>query len=214
MKDLRTRQRALGRQAIVDACAALVTERHHLDFTMKEVAERAGVSLRTLYNHFATREDMLDALGEVVNERTRALGQRQAADLETLADFTDAVAINSTIFEQLGGISEAFAQMPLGNVGGDRDRAARTAQLTEFLAAQMPSAPTADANAIAIMLRHLASHRSWFWLTKEYGLTSDDVARLVNWATETLIDAAEHGRLPDPGSATNKPENTRTKGAT
>lgn len=198
MTDLRTRQRELGRQAIVDACAELVNERHLLDFSMKEVAQRAGVSLRTVYNHFATREDMLDALGEVIDQQTSALGQRQAADLETLDDFFEAVAVNMSIFDQLGGISEAFAQMPLVNVGGDKDRAERTRLLTDFLAGRMPSAPPHDAAAIAIVLRHLASHRSWFWLTREYGLETTEVSRIVNWAAETLIEAAEAGRLPEP----------------
>jgi AcrR family transcriptional regulator len=196
MADLRARQRELGRQVIVDACAELVTERHHLDFSMKEVAERAGVSLRTVYNHFTTREDLLDALGEVVDERSRALGQPHARNLETIDDFHHAVDTNLAIFEQLGGISEAFAQMPLENVGRDTERVERTKLITDFLAARMPSAPDGDARAIAVLLRHLASHRSWFWLTREYGLSTTDVARLVNWTTDTLIAAAETGRLP------------------
>ena len=196
MTDLRARQRELGRQAIVDACAELVTERHHLDFSMKEVADRAGVSLRTVYNHFATREDLLDALGEIVDERSQALGQPQARDLETIDDFHHAVRTNLEIFEQLGGISEAFAQMPLENVGRDTERVERTKRITDFLAAQMPSAPADEARALAVLLRHLASHRSWFWLTREYGLSTSDVARLVTWTTDTLIAAAEAGRLP------------------
>lgn len=50
MESLRDRQLALARQVIIGACAELVTERRHLDFAMKDVAERSGVSLRTVYN--------------------------------------------------------------------------------------------------------------------------------------------------------------------
>ncbi len=197
MHDLRSRQRELGRQAIVDACAGLVTERHHLDFSMKEVAERAGVSLRTVYNHFATREDLLDALGAVMDEQSEALGSRNARDLETCDDLLHAVRSNAVIFDQLGGISEALAQMPLADVGRDADRAARTKLITDFIARQMPSAPADDAHAIAVVLRHLLSHRSWFWLTREYGLDTADFIRVVIWAIERLIEAAESGALPD-----------------
>ncbi len=198
MSDLRARQRQLGREAIVDACAALVTERHHLDFTMKEVADRAGVSLRTVYNNFATREDLLDALGAAMDEQAQALGGPQAGDLATRADLFDAIGTNLDIFERLGGLSEALAQMPLADVGRDADRVARTARISEFIAGQMPSVPAAEARAIAIVLRHLLSHRSWFWLTREYGLDAADVNRVVNWAIAVLIDAAEAGNLPDP----------------
>ncbi len=148
MTDLRARQRELARQAIVDACAELVTERHHLDFSMKEVAERSGVSLRTVYNHFATREDLLDALGAVMDEQSRgARWRRRARPRRPAATSCDAVRSNMQIFERLGGISEAFAQMPLADVGRDADRAARTKLITDFIARQMPSAPADDAHA-------------------------------------------------------------------
>ena len=198
MADLRARQRELATQAIVDACAELVTERRHLDFSMKEVAERSGVSLRTVYNHFAAREDLLDALGAVMAEQQRALGGPEAHRLETRADLLHAVRSNLRIFDRLGGISEAFAQMPLVDVGRDADRVERTKLITDFIAQQMPSAPEEDARAIALVLRHLLSHRSWFWLTREYGLGTADVVRVVNWAIETLVDAAESGDLPNP----------------
>ncbi len=197
MTDLRTRQRDMARQVIVDACAELVTERHHLDFSMKEVAERAGVSLRTVYNHFAAREDLLDALGAVMDQQNRELGSPDAHDLEVLGDLLHAVQANMEIFERLGGISEAFAQLPLADVGRDADHAARTKLITDFIAQQMPSVPTDDARAIAIVLRHLLSHRSWFWLTREYGLDTAQVIAVVNWAIGTLIHAAETGHLPE-----------------
>ncbi len=198
MDSLRAKQRDLAKQTIVDACAELVTERHHLDFSMKEVAERAGVSLRTVYNHFATREDLLDVLGVAMDQQLRELGGPQARDLETRDDLLTAVETNMMIFEKLGGLSEAFAQMPLADVGRDADRVARTKLITDFIAQQMPSATGPDARAIAIILRHLISHRSWFWLTREYGLETAEVVRVANWTIETLIAAAEAGDLPDP----------------
>ncbi len=198
MTDLRARQRELGRQAIVDAAAALVTERHHLDFAVKEVAERAGVSLRTVYNHFATREDLLDALGEEAGRQMREAGSFEASEIETLDDILDAVAGNTRVFRDLGGISEALAQMPLADVGRDAGRSRRTGAIVDHLAAAMPDTPAADAEIIAVMLRHLLSHRSWFWLTHEYGLTDDQFIRVVRWAVTTLTDAADAGGLPDP----------------
>ncbi len=196
MATLRERQVALARDAIVDACAGLVTERRHLDFAMKEVAERAGVSLRTVYNHFPTREDLLDALGQAFNDEMAARGGPKAIDLETSADLLRAIAVNFGLFDVLGGVSEAFAQMPLADVGRDEARRRRTGLIVDHLRSLMPEVPEPDATEIAVALRHLFSHRSWFWLTREYGLTSEQAAAVVNWAIETLIDAARTGRLP------------------
>lgn len=197
MTDLRTRQRELGRQTIVDACADLVTERHHLDFTMREVAERAGVSLRTVYNHFPTREDLLGALGTEFIRQMREHGGREYLDVNDLDGLLDAIALNHRTFERLGGISEALAQMPLADVGTDPQRAARTAGIVERLTASMPDIPEPDATEIALVLRHLTSHRSWFWLTHEYGLSTESAIRLTRWALRVLIDAAQRGDLPE-----------------
>lgn len=196
MATLRERQVALARESIVDACAELVTERRHLDFAMKEVADRAGVSLRTVYNHFPTREDLLDALGQAFNDEMAARGGPKAIDLETSADLLRAIAVNFGLFDVLGGVSEAFAQMPLADVGRDDERRRRTGLIVDHLRSLMPEVPEPDATEIAVALRHLFSHRSWFWLTREYGLTSEQAAAVVNWAIETLIDAARTGRLP------------------
>lgn len=196
MGDLRARQRELGRQTIVDACADLVTERHHLDFTMQDIADRAGVSLRTVYNHFPAREDLLGALGAEFNAKMAARGGPEASDLASRADILAAVRTNIALFEEMGGVSEAFAQMPLADVGRDSARAVRTERIVDFLAGLMPSAPEADAHAVAVLLRHMLSHRSWFWLTREYGLGAEEVSGVITWAMDTLIDAAEAGNLP------------------
>jgi AcrR family transcriptional regulator len=196
MPELRDRHRALSQQTIVDAAASLVNERHHLDFSMKEVAERAGVSLRTVYNHFPDRNDLLDALGRVFEERSAALGQPQAADLGDETDLASAIRSSHRVAEELGGISEAFAQMPLADAGRDAARAERTQKLVDHIASLMPTTPIEVSTRIALLLRHLISHRSWFWLTREYGLETDEVTDLVVWTLETLTAAAENGDLP------------------
>lgn len=196
MEDLRSRQRALASRAILDACADLVSERHHLDFSMKEVADRAGVSLRTVYNHFATREDLLDAMGHKFDERMKELGGASTSQIHSRDDLVQAVRTNHVVFDQMGEISEAFAQLPLADVGRDADRVARTKDMVDLLTGLMPGVPGADARALALVLRHLLSHRSWFWLTHEYDLTTDQVSDVVTWAIETLIDAAVAGDHP------------------
>ncbi len=198
MSDLRDRQRALARQTIVDATAELVTERRHLDFAMKEVADRAGVALRTVYNHFPDRQDLLDALGQSFNEQMESRGGPNAAALGRDVTLADAIRTNLGLFEELGGISEAFAQMPLADVGLDAERTERTKRIVDHVAATMPAVPADTARSIAVLARHLLSHRSWFWLTREYGLETADVAELVVWAVATLVDAANAGDLPEP----------------
>ncbi|MBD8042569.1 TetR/AcrR family transcriptional regulator [Arthrobacter sp. Sa2BUA2] len=51
------------RQAIIDACAALLSERRGTDFSVDELARRADVSRRTVFNHFASLDDVVTEVG-------------------------------------------------------------------------------------------------------------------------------------------------------
>ena len=113
---------------------------------------------------------------------------------------------NLRLFEELDGVSEAFAQLPLTDVGRDEERRVRTERIVEHIVGMMPSVPRDEAVAIATVLRHLLSHRSWFWLTREYGLTVDQVSDVVTWAATTLVDAAQGGDLPTRSGGIMNPE--------
>jgi len=53
------RRHAQTRAAIADAAVALFTERGFAETTMEEVADAAGVSRRTAYRHFPSKDDLV-----------------------------------------------------------------------------------------------------------------------------------------------------------
>lgn len=65
--DRREALKARHRRAIVDAAAALMREIGGTSFTVDQLAERADVSRRTVFNHFATLDDIvLEVFGEML----------------------------------------------------------------------------------------------------------------------------------------------------
>jgi AcrR family transcriptional regulator len=78
------------RQALVEAALALLTEEQDWNFSLREVARRAGVSHNAPYNHFPEKRDLLGAVAAVGFEmlRTRmlgAIGKIKTADAMLLA---------------------------------------------------------------------------------------------------------------------------------
>ncbi len=59
------------RQALIDAGVAIVSEEQNWNFSLREVARRAGVSHNAPYNHFAEKRDLLDAVAAVGFETLR-----------------------------------------------------------------------------------------------------------------------------------------------
>jgi AcrR family transcriptional regulator len=128
----RERKKQRTREAIERAALELFVERGYDTTTLAEIAEAAGVSVRTIFAYFPSKEDiffcrlqaMRDALAHALVERP---GGKDA--LGTLRDFILAgVAEKTTLDHELERIS-----------GGDEvlnsHRRARLSQLQELLAA-------------------------------------------------------------------------------
>lgn len=102
--DRRRQVKSANRRAILDAAAALAEERGLGHFTVQDLAERAGVSRRTIFNHFTSVDDAVYArlselLGVVVD------------DFVEIADATPPPEAPSTgaVFEQLADVIERTA---------------------------------------------------------------------------------------------------------
>lgn len=71
------------RRALLDEALALIRERGHLDFTLREIARRAGVSHGAPYRHFPDRAALVTALA---TEGLDELGARLRAALAAAGD--------------------------------------------------------------------------------------------------------------------------------
>jgi AcrR family transcriptional regulator len=65
---LREKQKRLTKELILGAAADEIVEKGLGQFSLQAVAERAGVSNKTLYNHFENRETLLGELGRWADE--------------------------------------------------------------------------------------------------------------------------------------------------
>jgi AcrR family transcriptional regulator len=83
----RNRRSRATRAAVLDAAWQLLEEGGAEQATMGAIAERAGVSRRALYLHFASRAELLLALHEHVDEQLDL-----AASIETVVAAPDAVS--------------------------------------------------------------------------------------------------------------------------
>jgi len=74
---LRERKRRLTRQLISDAATTMFATRGFDNVKVSEVADRVGVSEKTIYNYFPTKESLvLDYADEAVERMARALRER------------------------------------------------------------------------------------------------------------------------------------------
>lgn len=179
------------RERILRALVEVVLEGGLSDFSVQGVADRCGVSHRTVYRHFPTRESMLDGLVEQMSAVMEAAGGvAQVVDIDDLAG---AVGVNFGLFTDHAALAEAAVRFSVGTATENRDRRRRTDAVS--VAVGQLGLDGADARLVTGVLRLLSSSRSWL-LLREAGLDPDDTAVAAGWAIEVLVDAVRSGRAP------------------
>lgn len=190
------------RQAIVDAAAALMDERSGTDFTVDELAQRADVSRRTVFNHFASVDDVVtevcgDALNSVVESLAAvpAQGEGSAASMEeemvTVFRSADLVAPMAYLTRVLGGPADAPSPR----------RAFITLRIftevsNRLLAAMLERRPEADKLAVHLLVGSLVAGISVLyqhWAAETGAVDTEDSRRAWSQLLERLIAAVRSG---------------------
>jgi AcrR family transcriptional regulator len=179
------------RRATLDALAHVIVESKGFGFSVQDVANRAGVSHRTVYNHFPSREELSEALAGYVEELLSTLGPAPDAELPSLQTFADAIG---PLYRGLATREvhvRAYVMLMMAN--------RQPAQLTRKRSRRFESAIARDAalpaglTAVeaAAVIRMFVSSTGWHTLTEHLGLSVDQAATAATWATRTLVSALE-----------------------
>lgn len=193
-ESLRDRQRQVARESILEALAAHISERGSIEFTVAEIADRSGVSTRTVYNYFPNRQDLIEAASEWVNEAMAARGGTMLPP--SLATVSAVIAPNFAIFEEMSTVSEAFARLDtVRSNTGPRER--RTEAFRQMVADAHPELSPRQVISIGSLLRQLVSVRSWYLLTREHGLTTDEAGEVVAWSVSAVVASLDAGCVPE-----------------
>lgn len=181
------------KERILEALVEVILEGGLPGFSVQEVADRAGVSHRTVYRHFPTRESLLEGLVDAVDARMAAQGG--VAELNDLDELPSAVLVNFELFSRDGRAAEAAVRFGVGAAIETADRAVRTKMVAARVSEVIGDRDARDALMAAAMLRQLMSSRVWLGLV-EAGLDADGAARAASWAAAVLVDALRAGRTP------------------
>jgi AcrR family transcriptional regulator len=192
-KPLRDRQKQFTKEAILTALAEHMAAERSLDFSIADVATRAGVSPRTIYNYFGDRDGLIRALSLLADARMSEQGGTTLP--ETLAALPELVPPNYRAMEAVSALAEAFAR--LDHPSELPGHSGRTQGVVELVHRQHPHLPEGEAAAIGIMIRQLASSSMWHRLTREHGLSTDHAAAVAAWTMRLQVEALDRGDLPE-----------------
>jgi AcrR family transcriptional regulator len=185
------------RERILDAVVDVVTREGVHAFTVQNVANAAGVSHRTVYRHFATREALLDGLDELLVRRGLAAGL--IPEIVELDDLSGLVREIFTAFDAHRDGMRAYVviSIALGRRVPGFDE--RTRLFREHVARSFPGLTPDEVAEAGSVLRLLVGSRTWYLLTQEQDMSTTAAARAASSAIAAILAdlaARSKGRTP------------------
>jgi len=176
---LRDQQVDLTRELIVRAFHELLENDHPDAITYPQVAEAAGVSLRTVYRYFPTRADLLQTASAWLTERFELV---RWDDPRTLRDLRGAAPEMGRVFDEHTNVFRALAE------AGDELAKPRRLAAETAVAEVSGNLPPDEARRAAAMLGYIRSGRAWLVLHDEHGLDGDEILSALDWAASVLLE--------------------------
>jgi AcrR family transcriptional regulator len=202
--NLRKRQQAQTRRDILEAVGEVLEQDGLLGFSMQKVADRAGVTHRTVYNYFPTRESLNDAFAVHVEEELAKLGEAPDAGPIELSmvprlagGFGRAIAGHETSIR-------AYAMLMIANRAPSEVMRARTKRFERLLKKKAGPLPPNAARLATCAVRMFLSSVGWHVSTELHGLSIDEADRMCEWASRVLLDAVKRGDFPKPSTTEEK----------
>src|SRR5436189_34451 len=180
--ELRDEYAALTRQRIVAAFVESLEDETSDDVSMAVIAKRANVAERTIYRHFKTRDELLAAAGEWIEDNVFSYVPFTSPD-ELPAIFRKLCKS----FDQHPQLARAIALTRVGRTvrAGFRKRLIeRHRQAMAPLTRHLKPKEVRQAEALATYLNNVLA---WNALREDFGMSSGEIADTIEWALTTLL---------------------------
>jgi len=161
------------------------------DVSMAEIAQAAGVSLRTLYRYFPDRASLLQAAGQHLYD---SLGVPfEITGPETIsASLLDAAKRLST----RPALTRVLVRTPAGRATRSPLRGRRVQAIRAALEPVTDGLDADTARWATAVIAHLCSAASWVFIADDQGVDDDDAQRAVAWAIDHLVSTLQQHPTP------------------
>jgi AcrR family transcriptional regulator len=179
---LRDRQAEQTRELILQALTEQLSDTGLKDFNIPRLAQRAGVSVRTVYRYFPTKDALLEEFAYWLDSQIgSAAAPRSLEELIALPETA------FPAFDERESLIRAQWLTPHGRATREIGRKRRLANWRKVLADVAGNLPASEQRRCLGVVLFLLSSRTWQTLKDEFGLDGRESGKAVSWALRTLI---------------------------
>jgi len=184
--DLRARQAEDTRSAILDA-AVRVSARGIALLTIPDIAREAGVSVPTVYRHFPSKPELVDAIYPHLERRA---GRGALVIPQTIDELREGVLRILDQLDSFDDLARAAMASPASEEGRARSMPRRIALVRAMVDTIDPPLPVEERDRIARLIVVLTSSQSLRTWRDHLGKSPDEVADEIEAIVQAAIAAA------------------------
>jgi len=179
---LREQHAEATRERILAAVAGLLERGDAEELTMPGVADAAGISLRTVYRYYPTREELLEAAGRWIGDDLLRHPYPQ-----TLDEVAELFRVGCRDFDEHPGLVRALALSQLGQRVRGYRRRERLHAISTVLRDEVGDLPEEELRRAEAVLAYLHNILAYTALREESALSGEEIGEALGWAIETLV---------------------------
>jgi len=182
---LREQQAEQTRDLIIDGATELLCDPSTTELTVALAAERAGVSVRTAYRYFPTKEALYEAMDSWFMRRWGPVPRWP----ETLAELPDLVRRLYISFDDNERVLRASTRMPHAIEMRARRKQNQARTMLKVIEHEAPGLPAPEARRFAGALHSLLSADNYLNLRDTWGLSLEEATESTLWGIEAIAAA-------------------------
>ncbi|GFE94914.1 TetR/AcrR family transcriptional regulator [Acetobacter persici] len=171
------------RQRIIEAFIALLEESEDSSIATSALAKKAGVSLRTVYRYFPSRDALLAATADWLN--TEVFGLASQDDSEGVVKGFQ-VAVGK--FDSRPDLARILALTRIGRSMRSTFRNELASRRRSFLWSDTRDISAADRQRAEAVLACLDNVQSWLTLREEFDMDAKEIGATIGWAMELVLN--------------------------
>lgn len=172
------------RKVIIETLVEFLVERKGGVVTFEEIAERSGISVRSIYRLFSDKESLHRAMDEYLLSYLAA-GDQNLAELDVPGFGRKAFSL----FEKHDKLMMAYLYSPFGQEMRMLFRKKlNTAMTAKILAKKKIDLNPENRHRLALIVS-LVNAKIWHDIKVDTGFTGDEMGPALQWALTALIDA-------------------------
>jgi AcrR family transcriptional regulator len=183
-RPLSERHADLSQRVILDAAVELLERASVTELSVRAIARHAGISERTVFRYFATRDELLEAVAHEVAHRLRR--PPDPSSLEELLAYPDALYER---FEATAALIQAVLHSELYHRIRNADAEHRGAAVRTLLDSVAAKRPERERRLAAANIHYHITASTWHYYRFYFGLSLEDSVECARMAIRQALAA-------------------------